>query len=430
MARVDRHTTSGETGGATGHETSDVSLRGLLAFLAVLLTTGAVIFVLVWGLMFSLAKPGSARKQPVTEFPAISAPALAVPESNTNERRRLPEPLIEVTPASDLRALREREDRILDTWTSDPATGTTRMPIERAMELLVSDSSNAPSTPTSKPAAPAPAAPEPVAPEPAATEPKASLPSSPGRPADILPPELRDVGIDQHLDAQLPLDVTFADENSSPVTLGRYAGQRPIVLTFVYYDCPLLCSQVLSGIVRGLRPLRLEAGKDFDVVAVSFDPRDTPARAFKERSRYVSDYGRSGAESGFHFLTGADPSIHTLTSAAGFRYSQDPATGLFRHGAVVIVTTPDGRVSRYLPGIDFAPRDLQLAIVEASDGRIGTLSDRILLYCYQYDPASGRYGLLVMRLLRIGATAVVAALGLLIGHTWWRESGSHRRVRT
>ena len=244
---------------------------------------------------------------------------------------------------------------------------------------------------------------------------------SPGVSADRLPESLRGIGIDQRLNAQLPLDVTFRAEDGSGVRLSQFFGSRPVVLTFVYYDCPLLCSQVLAGIVRGLRPLRLTAGQDFDVLAVSFDPKDTWARAAQERAHYVADYGRDRNGRGFHFLTGSQDSIKTLTAAAGFRYSQDPATGLFRHGAAVMITTPDGRLSRYLSGIDFAPRDLQLAIVEASEGRIGTVVDRVMLFCYQYNPASGRYGLLTLRLMRAGALMTIGALALLIGRTWWRE---------
>jgi protein SCO1/2 len=248
-----------------------------------------------------------------------------------------------------------------------------------------------------------------------------ATPASPGIAANVIPEFLRDVGIDQRLDSQLPLDLAFQAEDGSNVRLARYFGSRPVVLTFVYYDCPLLCSQVLAALVRGLKPLRLEAGRDFDVLAISFDPRDTPARAALERAKYVPAYGRRSDVRGFHFLTGSSAAIRAVTSAAGFRYSQDAQTGLFRHGAAVIVTTPDGRLSRYLPGVDFAPRDLQLSIVEAAGGRIGSFTDRVLLYCYQYDPASGRYGLLTMRLLQLGGVAVVCALGLLIGHTIWSE---------
>jgi protein SCO1/2 len=248
-----------------------------------------------------------------------------------------------------------------------------------------------------------------------------SPPPAPGVSADSLPAVLRGVSIEQRLNTQLPLEVTFRNEEGSDVQLARYFGSRPIVLTFVYYDCPLLCSQVLAGIVRGLRPLGLTAGRDFDVLAVSFDPKDTWARAAQERARYVANYGRRGAARGFHFLTGSSDAIRTLTDAAGFHFSQDPTTGLFSHGAAIMITTPDGRLSRYLSGIDFAPRDLQLSIVEASDGRIGSVADRVLLFCYQYDPASGRYGLLVMRLVHAGGLATVGALALLIGRTWWRE---------
>jgi protein SCO1/2 len=251
-----------------------------------------------------------------------------------------------------------------------------------------------------------------------------TTPATPGAAANVLPESLRDVGIDQRLDNQLPLDLEFHAEDGSPVTLGRYFGARPVVLTFVYYDCPLLCSQVLAALVRGLKPLRLDAGRDFNVLAISFDPRDTQARAAVERAKYEAAYGRGEGERGFHFLTGSAASIRAVTSSTGFRYSQDPRTGLFRHGAAVMVTTPDGRLSRYLPGIDFAPRDLQLSIVEAAGGRIGSLTDRVLLYCYQYDPSSGRYGLLTMRLLRLGGIAIVCALSLLIGHTVWRERRS------
>jgi protein SCO1/2 len=202
---------------------------------------------------------------------------------------------------------------------------------------------------------------------------------------------LRDVGIDQRLGQQLPLDALFADEAGKPVRLGQYFGKRPVLLVLAYYNCPMLCTQVFNGLVSSLRVLPFDAGKDFDVVAVSFDPRDRPPDAAAKKKAYVEEYRRPGASAGWHFLTGGEGSIERVTKAAGFRYRYDESTGQFAHAAAIYVATPGGKLSRYFYGIEYGPRDLRLAMVEASEGRIGSIVDQILLFCFHYDPKMGRY---------------------------------------
>jgi protein SCO1/2 len=187
-----------------------------------------------------------------------------------------------------------------------------------------------------------------------------------------------------------------------------------VVLAFVYYDCPMLCTQVLSAMTGALGLLSLEAGRDFEVVVVSFDPRETPAMAAARRAVVVERYGRPGAGAGFHFLTGEPASIERATRAAGFRYVWDEETRQFAHPAGIVVLTPDGRLARYLFGLEYGARDLRLALVEASEGRVGSVVDRVLLYCYHYDPMRGRYGLVVMRALRLAGVATVLAIGSFI----------------
>ena len=235
-----------------------------------------------------------------------------------------------------------------------------------------------------------------------------------GAPASALPPALREVGFDQKLNERIPLDVELRDEHGAAVRLGDYFGRRPVVLAFVYYDCPMLCTQVLSATASALNLMSINAGAEFDVVAVSFDPRETPAQATARKAITLERYDRPGARSGWHFLTGDKASIDRLTSAAGFRYVWDEATGQFAHPAGVIVLTPDGRLARYLFGIEYGPRDLRLAIVEASEGRIGSATDTLLLYCYHYDPMTGRYGFVVMRALRLAGAATVLAIGSFV----------------
>src|SRR5262245_50518955 len=241
-------------------------------------------------------------------------------------------------------------------------------------------------------------------------------PSS-GATSNGLPTALKDVKIEQKLDQQLPLDLLFRDENGQSVRLGQYFGAKPVVLALVYYDCPMLCTQILNGMVTSFRVLPFEIGKEFDVVTVSFDPRETSALATKKKKVYV-DYlpekMRANANSGWHFLTGDQPNIAKLTDAAGFRYHYDEATKQFAHASGIMVTTRDGKLSRYFYGVEYAPRDLRLGLIESSANKIGSPVDQLLLYCYHYDPATGKYGAAVMRIMRIaGVVTVLVIVGML-----------------
>lgn len=247
-----------------------------------------------------------------------------------------------------------------------------------------------------------------------------------GTPASTIPAPLREIGFDQRIDARLPLDTTFRDEQGRDVSVGAYFGSKPVVLAFVYYDCPMLCTQVISSLTSTLRTMSLKAAQDFEIVMVSFDPRETPDLAARRKAEYLARYDRPGAEAGWHFLTGDEASIRRLTSAAGFRYAWDEETRQFAHPAGIIVVTPDGRPARYLFGIEYGPRDLRLSLVEASAGKVGTPADTVLLYCYHYDPMTGRYGLMVMRLLRTAGAATVLALGGFIVVMLRRERQADR----
>jgi protein SCO1 len=225
-------------------------------------------------------------------------------------------------------------------------------------------------------------------------------------------PELTDnVGFDQMLGAKVPLAARFRDESGREVVLGEMFGKRPVILAPVYYGCPLLCGQVLTGLARGLKPLGLQAGKDFDVVAFSINPSETPALAASKRAVYIERYDRPGSESGWHFLTGEENSIAFLSRAIGFRYKRDARTGLYTHAAGVVVVTGDGVVSRYFFGIDFPPKELERELAQASAGRVGSPIGRLLLLCYDYDQATGKYTLSILRLMRVLGTATAVSLG-------------------
>ena len=236
----------------------------------------------------------------------------------------------------------------------------------------------------------------------------------PGMPASTVPAPLREIGFDQRIDQPLPLETIFRDESGRDVVFGRYFGTRPVVLAFVYYDCPMLCTQIVNALVAALRTMSMTPGRDFEVVLVSFDPREQPALAAQRKADALARYDRPESEAGWHFLTGDEASIRRVTAAAGFRYVWDEPTKQFAHPAGIIVATPDGRPSRYLFGIEYGPRDVRLALTEASEGRVGTVVDALLLYCYHYDPMTGRYGLVVMRILRVAAVVTVAALGAFV----------------
>jgi protein SCO1/2 len=204
--------------------------------------------------------------------------------------------------------------------------------------------------------------------------------------------------------------VALRDESGREVRLGDYFGRRPVVLSLVYYECPMLCTLTLNGLVSALSVLSFQPAREFEIVTVSFDPEDTPAAAAAKKKAYLARYGRGGAAAGWHFLTGSPEAIARITQAVGFRYAWDAQTRQFAHPSGVVVATSEGRLARYLYGIEYAPRDLQLALVEASAGTVGRAVDQALLFCYQYDPASGGYGLAIMRLVRLAGLLTVAAL--------------------
>jgi protein SCO1 len=230
-------------------------------------------------------------------------------------------------------------------------------------------------------------------------------------PANMRPPALQNVGIEQHLDAQVPPDLAFRDETGQAVKLGDYFGRKPLILDLVYYSCPMLCGESLAGLTGSMRLLKFDAGKEFDVITVSFDPRETPELAAAKKADYVKRYGRTSAASGWHFLTGPAESINALTKAVGFQYQYDARLNQFAHATAIMVLTPQGRISRYFYGVDFPPKDLRMGLVEASQGKIGNAVDQVLLYCYHYDPATGKYGAVIVNILRLAAAATILILG-------------------
>jgi len=240
-------------------------------------------------------------------------------------------------------------------------------------------------------------------------------------PEDSTPPALRGVGLDQHLGDEAPLGLSFVDESGQPVRLADYFGERPVILTLNYYQCPMLCTLELNGLVSALRTLSLEPGRDFRMVTVSINPKEGPELAAQKKAVYVKDYARAGASSGWHFLTGEESSIQELARRVGFRYSFDAASGQYAHAAGIVLLTPSGRISRYFYGVDFPPRDLRLALVESSEGKIGSLADQVLLFCFHYDPSSGRYSLAALRVMRLGGLLTVLVLAAVILRTLRRE---------
>ena len=227
-------------------------------------------------------------------------------------------------------------------------------------------------------------------------------------PASLKDGLLKQVGIDQKIGQQLPLDLVFRDEAGRDVRLGEFFHGKPVVMALAYYECPMLCTQVLNGMTAALKMVEMDAGKDFEVVVVSIDPKDNFRLAANKKLTYVENYGRPHTAAGWHFLTGAESSIKPLADALGFRYAYDTNIKQYAHGAALYVTTPKGVVSRYLLGIDFAPRDLRLALVEASNNVLGTVRDKILLLCYHYDPTTGKYGAATINAIRVGFIATVA----------------------
>ena len=250
----------------------------------------------------------------------------------------------------------------------------------------------------------------------------------PGKAASEQIPMLKDVGIDQKLEQQIPLDLVFTDEQGQEVKLGQYFGARPVILSLVYFECPMLCTQVLHGLVGSLEGIAFKAGKEFEVVVVSFDPGETPAMASQKKQYFLKRYGQPAAAPNVHFLTGREESIKALTGAVGFRYAYDVQIDQFAHPAAITVLTPQGKIARYLFGIEFAPRDLKLALVEAADGKIGTIVEQALLFCYHYDPETGRYGLVIMNFVRLAGLLTVVVLGASIFLSLRRERRQQNAV--
>jgi protein SCO1/2 len=238
------------------------------------------------------------------------------------------------------------------------------------------------------------------------------------------------VGLDQKLNAQVPLDLSFRAETGEPVRLGGYFGKRPVILVLAYYECPNLCTLVLSALLTSAQDLKFDAGKDFEIVVVSFDPRETPALAMAKKRTYTQLYGRPEDAGGWHFLTGEEPAIAQLANSVGFRYTFDPQTKQYAHPSAIMVLTPDGKISRYFAGIEYPPKELRLALIEASNHRIGSLTEQLFLLCFHYNPLIGKYGLVIMRVIRIACFATVAALALFMTLMFRRDRRESTRTRT
>jgi protein SCO1/2 len=239
-----------------------------------------------------------------------------------------------------------------------------------------------------------------------------------------LPSALREVGIDQKLNQQLPLELIFRDENGTPVKLGQYFGKKPVVLSLVYYSCPMLCTQVLNGMITAFRVLPFKVGTEFDVVTVSFDPRETASLAATKKKTYVEylpKESQAGAAIGWHFLTGDESTIRQLAEAVGFRYHFDEATNQFAHASAIMVANSQGKLSHYFYGIEYSARDLRLALIQSAENKIGSPVDQLLLYCYHYDPATGKYGAVVMNMIRLGGILTLIGIVALLLLLRWRS---------
>ncbi|MGB2672801.1 MAG: SCO family protein [Candidatus Acidiferrum sp.] len=243
-----------------------------------------------------------------------------------------------------------------------------------------------------------------------------AVPDDVGPASKGLPPILQNVGFEPTLNAPLPLDLAFRDETGRNVLLHDYFQQRPVILALVYYGCPMLCDQLEQGVVGTLRMLSFNPGRDYEVVFVSFDPRETPELAAQKKESALKQFRRPQTADGWHYLTGSKESIDALTKAANFRYSFDAKSGLFAHASGIMLLTPDGRISRYFYGVEYPSRDIRLGLVDASAGKIGTAVDHVLLFCYQYDPSTARYSASILKILRLGGVLTVVCLvaGILI----------------
>ncbi len=249
-------------------------------------------------------------------------------------------------------------------------------------------------------------------------------------PANQRPPGLEFVGIEQHLNAEVPGNLEFRDELGNPVKFGDYFGHgRPVILNLGYYTCPMLCSELLEGLVGSMKALTLQLGQDFDVVTVSFNPSETTEMAAEKKRDIMKRYGRANAANGWHFLTGQPDQIKALTDAVGFQYQFDPKTGQYAHATAIVLLTPDRHIAEYFYGVEFSPRDLRLGLVQAGQGKIGNITDSVLLYCYHYDPRSGKYGAVISNVLKIGGLATMLILGAFVFVMYRADrSAAHREL--
>ena len=260
-----------------------------------------------------------------------------------------------------------------------------------------------------------------------------------GPSASVKPPGLTNVAIEQKLNEQVSLGLTFRDETGKHVRIGDYLGKKPVILSLVYYRCPMLCSELLIGLESALKVVKFDVGKEFDVLTVSFDPKDTPETATAKKAEILKRYDRPGSEQGWHFLTGSQESIAALTKTVGFQYQYDPQTDQFAHAAAIMILTPEGKIARYYYGVEFPPKDLRLGLIEASENKIGNLADQVILYCYHYDPNTGKYNAIITRIIQLSGGVTIIGLGTVLlvlfrrgsdsHYDSRRQSGSHQYVR-
>jgi len=240
---------------------------------------------------------------------------------------------------------------------------------------------------------------------------------------------VKEITIEQKLNEHVPLNLTFRDESGREVRLKQYFGKKPILLTLVYYECPSICGLVLQGLLKSLRVIKYTPGEQFEIVTVSIDPKETPELAAAKKQNFLKEYGRLDAAPGWHFLTGEETQIRQLADAVGFRYQYDPKSGQYAHAAGIMLLTPEGKIARYFYGVEYSPRDLRLGIMDASKGKIGSPVEKVILFCYQYDPTTGKYSLAILRVIQLGAVVTLLALGGFIGTQFYREKRS-RASRT
>lgn len=247
--------------------------------------------------------------------------------------------------------------------------------------------------------------------------------------ASTPPAAVEGISIEQNLNGQIPLDLTFRDASGEAVQLSQYFGEKPVILALVYYECPMLCSMILNGLLKSLNVLSFDVGDEFNIVTVSFDPKETTKLAMGKKKSYISKYGRLDAEKGWHFLTGEESSIQQLTEAVGFNYKYDPETNQFVHASAIMVLTPEGKLSRYFYGVEYSAKDLKFGLMEAASNKIGNAVDQLLLYCFHYDPVTGKYGMVVMNVLRILGTGTVLVLGVFMLAMFRRDHIAKKSIK-